>query len=524
MRITSGRGLSFLKRFLVLILLVALSLAILSPDVAEAARKKSRKKAAAPQPDRYAAIVVDSATGYVLSEKNADVRRYPASLTKMMTLYLTFEALQAGTLTKNQRLPVSANAQYQSPSKLGLEAGYSLRVEDAIYALVTRSANDAAVVLAEGIGGSEERFARLMTFKAQQLGMKASHFVNASGLHDTQQYSTARDMAILCQSLIRDFPREYRYFSTPSFVYAGVTSMNHNKLLATYPGMDGIKTGYVYASGYNLAASAVQNGRRVTALIFGGRTSASRNSAMVTLLDNGFARLKDPRVAALIAQRQKMLAAKMPKKKPLSPSSSSARNAKLALAASEPEGQGDSDESLSGGRVNGFTSEFRPRPINQQRLDTAGTPTPNVTAYTPSAQQNYKPAAQPRTSAYVVQKPVAPMVRPVAKPVMTNASGKPQQQPANFTSLSSLASAPGGTGAYAVQIGAFSSHDAGMMALKTARESLPQKINAASRYVIAPLKTNRGMIYRARLAGLSEGQATQACQTLRGSCLVMTAQ
>jgi D-alanyl-D-alanine carboxypeptidase len=500
MRISSSRGLSFLKRILVLVLLVALSLAMLSPDVAEAAKKKSRKKAA-PQPDRYAAIVVDSATGYVLSEKNADVRRYPASLTKMMTLYLTFEALQAGTLTKNQRLPVSANAQYQSPSKLGLEAGYSLRVEDGIYALVTRSANDAAVVLAEGIGGSEERFARLMTFKAQQLGMKATHFVNASGLHDTQQYSTARDMAILCQSLIRDFPREYRYFSTPSFTYAGVTSMNHNKLLATYAGMDGIKTGYVYASGYNLAASAVQNGRRVTALIFGGRTSASRNSAMVTLLDNGFARLKDPRVAALIAQRQKMLAAKMPKKKPLSPSSSSARNAKLALAKTEPEGQGDTDESLSGGHV----ATFRPQPINQQRLDTAGTPAPNVT----------------RSTTFNVQKPVAPTVKPVAKPTMA----KPQQQqPANFTQLSSLATTGNGTGAYAVQIGAFSSHDAGMMALKTAREALPQKINAASRYVISPLKTNRGMIYRARLAGLSEGQAAQACETLRGSCLVMTAQ
>jgi D-alanyl-D-alanine carboxypeptidase len=494
-----------LKRFLVFVLIVALSLAILSPDVAEAARKKGRKKAAAPQPDRYAAIVVDSATGYVLSEKNADVRRYPASLTKMMTLYLTFEALQAGTLTKSQRLPVSANAQYQSPSKLGLEAGYSLKVEDAIYALVTRSANDAAVVLAEGIGGSEDRFARLMTFKAQQLGMKGSHFVNASGLHDPLQYSTARDIAILAQSLIRDFPREYRYFSTPSFTYAGLTSLNHNKLLATYPGMDGIKTGYIYASGYNLAASAVQNGRRVTAVIFGGRTSASRNAAMVTLLDNGFARLKDPRVAALVLQRQKMLAAKMPKKKPLS-SSSSARVAKAVLAQNEDFGQGDADESLSGGRI----SSFAPKTMNARRLDTAGTPAPNVTRSASTAVQ--KPYAP------VVQKPVAPAARKLQAPLV-----QPMAKPTSFVATATTASA-GGNGHFAVQIGAFASHDAGMMALKAARESLPQQINAASRYMISPLKTNRGMIYRARLAGLSEGQATQACQTLRGSCLVMATQ
>lgn len=276
--------------------LAVLCLSLAHPSAAFAAAK--RKKVAKPQPDRYASIVIDAVSGEVLSERNADRRLYPASLTKMMTLYLTFEAIQNGTLRKSTRLSVSARAAGMEPSKLGLERGSTLRVEDAILGLVTKSANDAAVVLAEGIAGSEPRFAQRMTAKARALGMRNTRFMNASGLFHPEQVSSARDMAILSRSLMRDFPYEYRYFSTRSFTFAGHTYHNHNKLMQTYAGMDGLKTGYVHQSGFNLAASAVRGGRRLIGVVFGGRTTASRNKHMAELLDRGFASLSAPRLAA----------------------------------------------------------------------------------------------------------------------------------------------------------------------------------------------------------------------------------
>jgi D-alanyl-D-alanine carboxypeptidase len=273
---------------------------------AEAARKKHHhasrhsSRYSHRQPvDRYASIVLDASTGQVLSEKNADKRLYPASLTKMLTLYLTFEALEGGTLRKNDRIPVSNYAANQEPSSLGLEAGTTIRVEDAIYGIVTKSANDAATALGEYLGdGSVSRFSQRMNAKARELGMTGAHFVNPSGLFDPGQYATARDMATLGRALVTDYPKEYRYFSTPSFTWAGQVMENHNRLMQSYDGMDGIKTGYVHQSGFNLVASAVRGGHRLVGVIFGGRTTASRNNEMAKLLDKGFADLKNPRLAA----------------------------------------------------------------------------------------------------------------------------------------------------------------------------------------------------------------------------------
>lgn len=233
-------------------------------------------------------IVVDHGTGTVVSESGADSVNYPASLTKMMTLYLTFEALRSGRTTLSTRLPVSAEAARQPPSKLGLKPGATIRVDDAIRALVVKSANDVAVVLAEGLGGTEARFAQLMSSRARELGMTRTRFVNASGLPDDLQRTTARDMAVLARRLISDFPEYYGYFGLPHFVWRGRTYYNHNRLLATYPGMDGLKTGYIRASGYNLAASAERNGRRLVAVVLGGSTSSERNREMVRLLDEAF--------------------------------------------------------------------------------------------------------------------------------------------------------------------------------------------------------------------------------------------
>ncbi len=240
---------------------------------------------------KYAALVIDATTGRILHEENADDRRYPASLTKMMTIYMVFDALERGVWSLNRPLPVSRAAAAQPPSKLGLRKGQTIRVKDAILALVTKSANDVAVVLAEGLGGTESNFAKKMTAKARQLGMSRTTFRNASGLPNNAQVTTARDMALLAMALIRDYPQYYTYFSTRSFAFGGRRHSNHNRLLADYQGADGIKTGYIRASGYNLVASARRGGRRVIGVLLGGQTAAHRNRKMASLLDGGFRRV-----------------------------------------------------------------------------------------------------------------------------------------------------------------------------------------------------------------------------------------
>ena len=236
----------------------------------------------------YASIVIDARTGEVLEEVNADTLNYPASLTKMMTLYLTFDALKRGHITLTKEMYVSEHAASQPPTKLGLRPGDSLSVRDAILALVTKSANDAAVVLAEELGGTEWSFARLMTDKAAQLGMTQTVFRNASGLPDLNQVSTARDLARLSQALIHNHPEYYHFFSTESFTYRGRTLQTHNRFMKGYEGADGIKTGYTRASGFNLAASVKRDGRRLIAVVMGGESARSRDLQMASLFDRSF--------------------------------------------------------------------------------------------------------------------------------------------------------------------------------------------------------------------------------------------
>jgi D-alanyl-D-alanine carboxypeptidase len=430
--------------------------------VADAARKKK----AAPV-DRYASIVIDYQSGVVLSEKNANKSLYPASLTKMMTLYMTFSALSDGTLSRNMRLPVSARAAGQAPSKLGLKAAQTVRVEDAILGLVTKSANDAAVVLAEGIAGSEANFSRRMTATAKKLGMTRTNFVNASGLHHPRQISTARDMAALSQALIRDFPRQYSYFSVNSFTYAGIEYNNHNKLMKTYTGMDGIKTGYVYASGFNLAASAVQDGRRLIGVVFGGRTAQSRNRHMAQILDLGFDRLREPRIASRIQQRLQL----------------GATASRVAV-------------------VSNNTDRTRQQPLPQRRPE-ARTQLANIapsfgminrTDADSVMEQGDTDDSQQETGASAGQLILKPQY---------NASRNPRS--------------------FAVQIGAYASIDAGMAALKLVKKKLPAHIARNTSYKVVPLMTNRGMIYRARLAGLQETHAQDACRRISGNCLILPA-
>ncbi|CBS91623.1 D-alanyl-D-alanine carboxypeptidase family protein [Azospirillum lipoferum] len=241
-----------------------------------------------------AEILMEAGSGKVLRARNADTLTYPASLTKMMTLMLTFEALDRGTLRPDQRLVVSKHAASMPPSRLWLAPGSTITVEQAILALVTRSANDAAVVLAEALGGSEPAFAGKMTARARALGMRRTVFRNASGLPDRLQRTTARDMAILSRALIRRHAGHYAYFQRRSFDWQGTTVYGHNRLMARYPGMDGIKTGYIAASGFNLAASAVRDGRRLIAVVMGGHSAATRDDRVADLLDIGFKRPTSP--------------------------------------------------------------------------------------------------------------------------------------------------------------------------------------------------------------------------------------
>ncbi len=231
-----------------------------------------------------ASIVVDGNSGAVLQASNPDARCHPASLTKIMTLYLLFERLEDGKLHLNGLLKVSEHASEQAPSKLDLRPGQTITVEDAIKSIVTKSANDAAVVVAENLGGDEENFAKLMTQQARALGMARTTYVNASGLPNDKQLTTARDQALLGRAIQERFPQYYKYFSTESFVYHGETMRNHNHLLGAVEGMDGIKTGYTRGSGFNLVASVHRDGHRIVAVILGGRSSFERDVHMRRLI------------------------------------------------------------------------------------------------------------------------------------------------------------------------------------------------------------------------------------------------
>src|SRR5215467_13707396 len=281
-------------------LVAVLSLVALAGDNADARRRS--KNSSGDYSPAYAAIVVDANSGAVLHASNADALRHPASLTKIMTLYLLFERLEAGKLKLDSQLKVSEHAEDQAPTKLGLEDGETIQVEDAIKGMVTRSANDAAVVVAEALAGSEEEFARLMTRKAQALGMTKTIYKNASGLPNDAQVTTARDQAILGRAIQDRFPTYYKYFQTHSFVFRGHTIGNHNRLLGRVEGVDGIKTGYTNASGFNLVTSLRRDKRHVVAVVLGGASAGSRDSRMRELLTQYVPSASTKRTAPIIAE------------------------------------------------------------------------------------------------------------------------------------------------------------------------------------------------------------------------------
>jgi D-alanyl-D-alanine carboxypeptidase len=255
---------------------------------------------------RYSAIVIDVGSGRVLSQAAPDDLRYPASLTKMMTLYMVFEALRDHRVALDQLVPVSVHAASVEPSKLGLVPGSRMTVEQGILGLVTKSANDAAAALGELLGGDEPRFAEMMTLRARALGMSHTTFRNASGLPDPYQVSTARDLALLARHLIQDFPSEYAYFSVPSFQFHGQTIYNHDRMLITYPGADGLKTGYTEAAGHNLVTSAVHGPVRLVGVVLGAASNPERDIQMASLLNAGFSDENAPDIGPDLTARYRL--------------------------------------------------------------------------------------------------------------------------------------------------------------------------------------------------------------------------
>ena len=306
---------------------------------------------------KYAAIVIEETTGQVLFARNADKARYPASLTKIMTLYLLFEELESGRVSMSTRMPVSRVAASRSPSKLYLRKGQSISVKDAIFALITKSANDVATVVAEQLSGTEREFGKRMTRKARALGMSRTTFRNASGLPHSKQRSTARDMARLAVAMRRDFPQFYDFFSARSFRWKGQKFKNHNRLLSAYKGTDGIKTGYINASGFNLVASVERRGVRLIGVVFGGRTGSSRDRHMMQILDASFKRAKPADLGTQVAAVRVLPKRKTtapPKKLPVAPPNRRKIRANVDVSVADASGYLDADSVTKRAREDSF--------------------------------------------------------------------------------------------------------------------------------------------------------------------------
>src|SRR3954449_676894 len=303
-RTTSTRAL----RACVLGLATITTAVIFTNDTADARRYRHRHhvrhhEARSSYSPAFASIIVDGNSGATLSASNPDASRHPASLTKIMTLYLLFERLDGGNMKLDSEMQVSERASEQAPTKLGLRPGQTIRVEEAIKGLVTRSANDAAVVIAETIAGAEGDFAKLMTRKARALGMTRTVYRNASGLPDDEQVTTARDQSTLGRAIQDRFPQYYRYFSMTAFNYHGQSIRNHNRLLGKVEGVDGIKTGYTHASGFNLVTSMRRGNRHLIGVVLGGRSGGSRDAIMRNLLAENLEKAASKRTVAAITER-----------------------------------------------------------------------------------------------------------------------------------------------------------------------------------------------------------------------------
>jgi D-alanyl-D-alanine carboxypeptidase len=452
---------------------------------------------------RYAAIVVDAHSGATLRQASADSLRHPASLTKIMTLYLLFERIEAGKLKLNTPLYVSEQAAAQSPTKLGLNAGQTIMVEDAIKALITKSANDAAVVIAEAIAGSEDGFAQQMSRKARALGMSRTVYRNASGLPDDEQVTTARDQARLGIAIQQRFPRYYRYFSTQSFTYRGDTMRNHNHLLGRVDGVDGIKTGYTRASGFNLVTSVRRGARHIVAVVLGGPSSAQRDAHMRDLIDRHIVEASVKRNAPKIAQVSK----------PAEPTATP--RIVTAPAISAPV---DITAAITPRLAPGSHDPINPTPVKTVPIKAAASPLlmPQLTAFAPAPEMAPAQTDTSPSPAVSEARSSIPDALPASVSVTNHISAMgtltepPVARPPRHVTV------PSG---WAIQVGAFEQEGEAKQRLTTARNKAADLLGAAGPYTERTSKGDK-IYYRARFSGLDRTQAEAACRQLKQNDIV----
>jgi D-alanyl-D-alanine carboxypeptidase len=524
MRIGARHGL----RWGLLSLATAIALTAVSSDPADARSRRGKQTATASSSysPGYAAIVVDANTGSTLHSANADAMRHPASLTKIMTLYMLFERLESGRLSPDSLLRVSEHAADQSPTKLGLREGGTITVEDAIKGMVTRSANDAAVVVAENLAGSEDEFARQMTRKARALGMSNTVYRNASGLPDSAQVTTARDQATLGRAIQERFPRYYRYFSTRSFTFRGQRIGNHNRLLGLIEGVDGIKTGYIRASGFNLVTSVRRNGRHVVAVVLGGASAGARDARMRQLLAQHVDSASTRRTASMVAEApsRDAPAPQAPAARP-----SMAERFEMASAATVPV-RGGAPNTIPVAPAAPSAGSAEPiRPVTVRTVSVKPGPVKGAKAVPPAPTPQLEAEASAAVRAELPPPPVAragllgvlptrtasvseavPAPAPArAEPVREAA---PQRETATAPTVPS--SRPPTRSGWVIQVGAYPAESEAQERLASVKSKASRLLASASPFT-EPVQRGETTLYRARFAGLDREQAEAACKFLK---------
>jgi D-alanyl-D-alanine carboxypeptidase len=513
---------------------------VISPAVARARHHRWAGHAAAipaslTDPAKDAALIVDGETGKVLYSRNANAERHPASLTKMMTLYLLFEALKKGQVTMSTNLPVSAHAAAQRPTKLYMQPGDMIPVNTAIEAIVVRSANDVAVTISEALGGTESHFAEMMTAKARQLGMRDTFYHNASGLPDNLQISTASDLAILAHHLAYDFPQYFHYFGIPGFSYRGVTYPTHDNLIGRYEGADGIKTGYTGASGFNLVSSIVRGRTHIIGVVMGGRTARRRDKEMMNLLDATFAQIQaNPTLVASAKVPWQTVAQNI---EPAAPAFNLAPSTSRPAASSSPVVVADADdedaaETQSDEEEAPLKNEIAPpvpmSALTNSRVVAQIPPPVTVAAAAPPPAPHvamHYPVPKPRPPApadkTVPTAKIASLPIPKPRPIVvaayhpnTKAAIRPEVGEGDYGDDSSFSASRVKAQDWTIQIGAFADSAMAHAQLASYAEKSMDVLGQASRIVV-PFKAVDGQtLFRARFGPFVEREAREVCARL----------
>jgi D-alanyl-D-alanine carboxypeptidase len=558
-------GVSRGTRYTVFALVAGLAVLAVTTDPADArSRRRGGNKGGGYNPP-YAAIVVDANSGAVLHAAEADSLRHPASLTKIMTLYLLFERLEAGKIRLDTPMNVSAHAASQDPTKLGLRPGQTLAVEDAIRGLVTKSANDAAAVIAEALAGDEEEFAKLMTRKARSLGMSRTTYMNASGLPDRDQVTTARDQATLGRAIQERFPRYYKYFQTAAFTYRGETMRNHNRLLGKVEGVDGIKTGYTRASGFNLVSSVRRNNRHIVSVVLGGSSGGARDARMRSLIDKYIVTASTKRTAPAIAEAAPRTMIASAGDVPFSPAVTGSAPVKAAMPAAKPAIKDAEAKPAPGSSDPIKPIQVKTIKVKLGPMQTASLapPLPVVPA-TPLEERHVQPAAQPAQPAPAPQAaapqapapqapapkpavqaqpatplppapiqvahaaaPLIPAAKPVeAQPILASARAEVEKkvEPAKVEPRLELARAepvraePAARkiahSGWIIQVGAYEAEREAKERLSAVQSKAKQILGRADAFTETVVKGDK-TFYRARFAGFERDQAEAACKQLK---------